>query len=162
MSSNLNTINTTQTNTDAWAGRLEPSLIRCRWSGNITHESMRAVSCTCSTLVMVWARWERETRGCGERKYCREYFNVWCVLQQSSARNVVVDPESRTVSRTMIQYFCRPIRSNKFNKHITLGITHIWAEHWIGKCPSHGLAGQYCCPSLFRRQTQILRISDSQ
>ena len=118
--------------------RLEPSLIRCRWSGNITHESMRAVSCTCSTLVMVWARWERETRGCGERKYCREYFNVWCVLQQSSARNVVVDPESGTVSRTMIQYFCRPIRSNKFNKHITLGITHIWAAHWNGKCPSHG------------------------
>ena len=48
-------------------------------------------------------------------------------------------PEPGTVSRTMIQYFCRPIRSNKFNKHITLGITHIWAEHWIGKCPSHGL-----------------------
>ena len=32
----------------------------------------------------------------------------------------------------------------------------------LGNVPVTAWAGQYCCPSLFRRQTQILRISDSQ
>ena len=164
MSSNLNTINKhRQTQMLELGGWNPPSSD----ADEVVTSHMRAWE-PCHAHVPHWSWCEHgehgETRGCGERKYCREYFNVWCVLQQSSSRNVVVDPESRTVSRTMIQYFCRPIRSNKFNKHITLGITHIWAGHWIGKCPSHGpgLAGQYCCPSLFRRQTQILRISDSQ